>query len=248
MKLLRLFGAVIIAGVLTACGSPPRPSFNYFTSTTAEAWVAQKAGTAVPANAVIFHSYEEKWSLRQPDDLLNTTYSCNKSKVLRGDRKLSLREQQGNQVLGMLLYSNECGGSEMNEVAGRFDSQFLYLYYTKSNATSVQRFRIVNGGRLLQRDQNITQLAGADAVYSLPQNGGKDGNKTYSTTSFLSTTDQSTANAGQGNRRAAGQSEPASGALAAKVRELKQLLDEKLITEDEYKTRRDKLISESLAR
>jgi hypothetical protein len=32
------------------------------------------------------------------------------------------------------------------------------------------------------------------------------------------------------------------------VRELKQLLDEKLITEDEYKARRDKLISESLAR
>ncbi len=255
MRTLKTLSLLALVAVLAACSSPG-PVRSFYTPAAAEALVASKAGQAVPQEATLFHSYEEKWTLRQPNDFLDTKFACNSSKTLRGERKLSFRSQEGNQVKGMLLSSDECGSQSMQEIVGRYNGQYLYFYFANNRTTSVQRYRLVNGGRLAVREQNITMLDGRESVHWFAQSGGKDGERTYTTSNFLSTTDQSVANAGQGNRQAAAKATTVSttasavpaGELADRVRALKTLMDQGLITEDEFKSRRDQLIDGAIGK
>lgn len=181
-RLLLLLGLALV--VFSGCASSPPPT-RWYSQAEASSAIERLAGSSVPPGVVIFPYYEEAWSIQQPNEFMQSRFTCNKSMTLTGKSALKLTIS-GNFVEGELIDSDDCGDVSRASLRGRFNENHLFVQFgAAGSGTAIRRYKIADGGRMLMPEVNMT-LSG---THTYPRNGqimkeSRNG-KTYWTTEFV---------------------------------------------------------------
>lgn len=256
-KILYFLFAVTL---LTSCGTPkPQSVHTNISHSQALQIITQQTGTQV-SERKLYHTYEEtrtwnryyldKKNVEIPNGSSRTTYT------------LTLTKIEGNYIEGQMSYTGS-GDVGSFPVFGRYNFTSLYLFNSNTGAKfpELWEYQIGQNGRTLKRvrrlDRNINGALAEwwyEPAYGTKKNIYRDSNSQYdiyNSTLFIAKTDDYleeeksntrkalTENKTSNNQRAA---EKPTSSLTDKLKELKELYDNEIITKEEYDTMRKKAL------
>jgi len=202
-----------------------------------------EVGAATPERK-LYHTYEENYSYHSYD-------------TQNRKNTLSFSKIEGNYVEGVLISVIEGGSNVSFPVFGRYDFNHLYIYTQGSPTFNVQTdfpwgsnveaqeifvFEIGQNGRRLTRkkfayrvENNILKWE-KEPPYNVDLDSRKKYKLIFSSTGFISKTDDYIGEDSKTNSNVGNQT------LTQKLKELKKLYDDELITEEEYNKARKALL------
>jgi len=255
-KILYFLFAVTL---LTSCATAPKPVETNISHSQALQIITQQVGTNLP-DRKLYHTYEETRSISdywvsrkgRSEYILNekATYTITLTKI------------EGNYVEGQISYTGTRGVGSF-PVFGRYNFTSLYLFNSNTGAKfpELWEYQIGQNGRTLKRirsiDRNVNGVLKPwvhEPTYGVENktyNGKEYRELTYNSTQFIAKTDDYleevksntrkalTENGTSNNQRAA---EKPTSSLTDKLKELKELYDNEIITKEEYDTMRKKAL------
>ncbi len=247
---------------LVSCVSVPKPTETNISHSQALQLITQQAGTKLPERK-LYHTYEETRSWE--------SYYVNKKGYRTSENSsqhtytLTLTKIEGNYVEGQMSYTGSRVGSF--PVFGRYNFTSLYLFNSNPGAEfpSLWEYQIGQNGRTIKRvrwtDRNIDGILRpwvAEPEYGkeIRTYYGKEyrGNITNSTL-FIAKTDDYLEEEKTNTRKAltekeaknnqnSSSSSTSSSSLADKLRELKELHEQGIITKTEYDVKRKEILAQ----
>lgn len=234
----KVLGLLIPILALLASCAVPISTDSKITQSEATEIIKQLAGTEKPARS-LYHTYEGTHQLRN-------YHKKGGSNIYTTKELLTLTKQEGNYVEGRMNRDSD-GKISSYPVFGRFNFTHLYIFNADPAAEwpSLTEYRIDQNGRILFETKAATKnLYGVmgnlnwketkqQGVDLYPLDNKWEGY--FTTTGLISKTDDYIGEHGKSNA-------PASQTLTEKLKELKDLLDQNIISQQEYDAARKKLL------
>lgn len=230
--MIRFLMLLVAFASLAGCVTRVPTTVRTISQSEVDAFIQSKVGSALPDNFRIRHSYTEKSNRVLHSSSGN--WSCNGSRFLKGESIISLNAGEGNSFSGTITTSSDCGAVSNRPIAGRYDKDNFYFHFTDSVYWIVSKYKILNGGRIIQPVGafNIIDSVPTESPYWV--NGQDVGDSIYNTTGYISTDDEKLGQA----------TEPVQSekSLKDKLKELKELTDSGIISKAEYESKKRELL------
>ena len=135
--------SMILAALLVQ-GCASNPVITGFDLATAEE-ILTATGTSKPPGKNIgrFYSQEETYTS------FDSTWECNRRRVIARVNDLILTFGQGNSFEGIFSTDADCEKPSTRKIAGRYFDDYLYLYFVEQSPRYIFRYQIRQGGSVL---------------------------------------------------------------------------------------------------
>ena len=140
-----LLGVILLAG-LAGCASTP--VYTSLPTADARKLVETLAGTARPKDVKLYERYVQVNVTQSFDD----RWPCNKSLMIITSSAIELQYGPDNSFTGVRVDEGDCRSKSQDRIAGRYDQNFLYIYYPDDPTSRVLKYEILRLGLIISVD------------------------------------------------------------------------------------------------